>query len=303
MSIDSFRSSLLDVVLSLTREGCLPIRVMAIRRLLWVHSILSEATFFDTIFPALEPLVQERSTELSEALLPLVITLMTINKHLAKPLFEQLMEQTTDGIQLFCIFHYHRVFHSDELLERLVVARDLDLCGWRVREAIATAAGTILGVLVDAESRHVGRVVDIYMRLFTDAAHNVRMACAGSVADVLRVMGRDWGEKDFLPFLQCLFKEQHSSVKVTLLYAIQNVMEMDHLEEDLLPEKRMVIDALSNVVPNVRFVACRVIQKTYSRFPKGLQTDYILPKLQAMVRDEDSDVRIFSKETLHSVLS
>ena len=58
-------------------------------------------------------------------------------------------------------------------------------------------------------------------------------------------MGRDWGEKDFLPFLQCLFKEQHSSVKVTLLYAIQNVMEMDHLEEDLLPEKRMVIDALS----------------------------------------------------------
>ena len=116
-------------------------------------------------------------------------------------------------------------------------------------------------------------------------------------------MGRDWGEKDFLPFLQCLFKEQHSSVKVTLLYAIQNVMEMDHLEEDLLPEKRMVIDALSNVVPNVRFVACRVIQKTYSRFPKGLQTDYILPKLQAMVRDEDSDVRIFSKETLHSVLS
>ncbi|KAK8819088.1 hypothetical protein WA538_001665, partial [Blastocystis sp. DL] len=35
MSIDSFRSSLLDVVLSLTREGCLPIRVMAIRRLLW----------------------------------------------------------------------------------------------------------------------------------------------------------------------------------------------------------------------------------------------------------------------------
>ena len=28
---------------------------------------------------------------------------MTINKHLAKPLFEQLMEQATDGIQLFCI--------------------------------------------------------------------------------------------------------------------------------------------------------------------------------------------------------
>lgn len=89
------------------------------------------------------------------------------------------------------------------------------------------------------------RLLTLYMRLFTDAAHNVRMACAGSVADVLRVMGRDWGEKDFLPFLQCLFKEQHSSVKVTLLYAIQNVMEMDHLEEDLLPEKRMVIDALS----------------------------------------------------------
>lgn len=83
------------------------------------------------------------------------------------------------------------------------------------------------------------------MGFFTDPVHSVRKACAASASDVLRVMGRDWGICDFLPSLRRLYKQQHSLVKETLLYTLQNVMAMDNLQEDLLPDRMIVIDALS----------------------------------------------------------
>ena len=97
-----------------------------------IRTLLSEPSFMEVVFPLLESIVREHTPELSEALLPLVVTLMALNDSRARPLFEQLVDQWTDGIQLFFIFHYNPIIHSDALVDRLVVSRDWRQCGWRV---------------------------------------------------------------------------------------------------------------------------------------------------------------------------
>ena len=66
--------------------------------------------------------------------------------------------------------------------------------------------------------------------------------------------------------------------------------------------KRLILDELYNSIPNMRFIACKVIANTFRQYTNEVNHDDIIRKLTSMTKDEDVDVQYYSIEAMKTVL-
>ncbi|KAK8807525.1 hypothetical protein WA171_000480, partial [Blastocystis sp. BT1] len=306
LPIDDFCSSLLDSVISLARESYPTIRLIVLKHLLWVQQTIPDSLFMEKFFPYLESFITENDVSMSEAITPLVVSLMKTHRDETQPLFDQLLQKQHDGVRMFCLQHYDSAIHSDSAIEFLILSRDLSRCIWRIREAIALAIDSLLQAAQSTQSLHIARLIDLYISLFGDPISAVRKACTDSIQNVIEVMGPEYVISRILPEVRTLYETAGYLVKGNLLMMLQNVLlspSMIPFQDVFIQDKRIIIDELSNSIPNMRFIACRVISNTYNLFPEEYRRDYILPKLHSMARDEDGDVQFYSALALKTVVA
>ena len=97
-----------------------------------VQQTIPDPLFMEKFFPYLESFIAENDVSISEAITPLIVSLMKNHRNDTQPLFDQLLQKQLDGVRMFCLQHYDATIHSDTAIELLILSRDLSRCIWRV---------------------------------------------------------------------------------------------------------------------------------------------------------------------------
>ena len=97
-----------------------------------VQQTIPDSLFMEKFFPYLESFITENDVSMSEAITPLVVSLMKTHRDETQPLLDQLLQKQHDGVRMFCLQHYDSAIHSDSAIEFLILSRDLSRCIWRV---------------------------------------------------------------------------------------------------------------------------------------------------------------------------
>lgn len=155
----------------------------------------------------------------------------------------------------------------------------------------------------------------LFLSTYVDQVHAVRMAGTRATQALSLAFGPEWCTSTLVPHLQGLFTAEGASYlqRLTVLHALGDLLlpvsaeggvnkpgcvpgsPLQTLAEEVLP---MLLSALQDPVPNVRFVAAQVLKQAllvgvYT--PARVQVD-ILPALStAADGDRDQDVRYFAQ--------
>lgn len=171
---------------------------------------------------------------------------------------------------------------------------------WRVREQVVTSMPMLARTLGTA--RFEEKLQALYFNAFHDGVNAVRVASTGALGKLTQHMGLSWGASKVVPELVSQFEEGGSYLqRVTVLYALRGLVAeegMETLVEELLP---LAIKATRDSVPNVRFVAAKVMQALVGHVEGGRLKSEVKPCLTSMVEDVDSDVKYFAGQALKEI--
>lgn len=135
-----------------------------------VQQTIPDSLFMEKFFPYLESFITENDVSMSEAITPLVVSLMKTHRDETQPLFDQLLQKQHDGVRMFCLQHYDSAIHSDSAIEFLILSRDLSRAYGELvcilllmldREAIALAIDSLLQAAQSTQSLHIARLIDL----------------------------------------------------------------------------------------------------------------------------------------------
>jgi serine/threonine-protein phosphatase 2A regulatory subunit A len=131
------------------------------------------------------------------------------------------------------------------------------------------------------------------------------MAATRCLEPLARHLGAAWTRSRLLPRLRELYAADGSSYlqRITVLYGVRDLSihpDLAEIAEDLLP---LLLSALRDPVPNVRFVAARVMQDAIAggAYHKNKLAAEIQPALAALAGDADQDVKYFGGVALEMV--
>lgn len=150
------------------------------------------------------------------------------------------------------------------------------------------------------------KLLSLYMKTYTDQVNAVRMAATRCLEPLARNLGAGWVRSRLLPRLQELYTADGASYlqRITVLYGIRDLSvhpDLAEVAEDLLP---MLLGALRDPVPNVRFVTTQILQEAMSAhvYPKQRVYNDVQPALQGLAgADTDVDVKYFAQVALEAV--
>ena len=85
---------------------------------------------------------------------------------------------------------------------------------------------------------------------------------------------------------------------INSLAAVLPYIGKDHVTSAIVP---LIVKAMKDPVPNVRFCAAKVIIKYHSSFDSGSLNSHIVPVLKEMTSDSDKDVAYYANVGLNSI--
>ena len=135
-----------------------------------------------------------------------------------------------------------------------------------------------------------------------DEIYQVRTATATSIKKLCKHFGDDWTTSRFVPQLTTLWDKAESYVeKTVVMYAFRAlafVAKGDVLMEQLLPR---VIEGCKDNTPNVKFISVQTLQELTPNLDDMTKKNQVIPLLEEMQRDPDSDVQYYSSICLDTL--
>jgi serine/threonine-protein phosphatase 2A regulatory subunit A len=144
------------------------------------------------------------------------------------------------------------------------------------------------------------KLLPLYLSTYQDQVNAVRMAATKCLQPLGQCFGSAWVRAKLVPKLTELFTVEGSSYlqRITVLYGVRDLAvhaSMSEVSTELLP---LLLQALRDDVPNVRFVAAQIIQDAVAVLDKSRVTSDIRPALTALLNDADNDVKYFATVAL-----
>ena len=144
------------------------------------------------------------------------------------------------------------------------------------------------------------KLLPLYLGTYQDQVNAVRMAATKCLEPLARCLGGEWVRAHLVPRLRELFTDEGSSYlqRITVLYGVRDLSQHADLAdcaEDLLP---LLLRALRDDVPNVRFVAAQVLREALHVYSRERVAADVQPALAALAADADPDVRYFAQTAL-----
>ncbi len=157
------------------------------------------------------------------------------------------------------------------------------------------------------------KLLFLFLSTYCDQVHAVRMAGVRATQKLALAFGADWVRATLIPHLRDLFLAQGASYlqRVTVLHAVRDLLlpgverpgatpdsPLASIAEDVLP---ILLGALGDSVPNVRFVGAQALQsalaaRVYS--PARVAADILPPLVTLSREDKDKDVQYFASRAV-----
>lgn len=176
----------------------------------------------------------------------------------------------------------------------------IELCKdikWRVRKSVVLKIGVlarVLGVKVFEK-----KLQQFLIDSLSDHFFDLREACCEQIGEIVKEFGAKWAaEKLFPAAFQIYDKNTNYLHRMTCLHIIRNcapVCSADVIEKHFLS---LIIQAMSDDVPNVRLVAAKVLISLIPLLDKDTVNSKLVKQLQTMAKETDPDVVYFSTQAL-----
>ncbi len=179
---------------------------------------------------------------------------------------------------------------------------------WRVRLAIIEYIPRLAEQL--GKEFFDEKLSELCMNWLADEVYSVRRAAADNVRKLVDSFGEEWATERIVPHVEKLKDNINYLQRMTGLYCIQTLisscMSGEGVKQHLLP---VLLDMEKDKVPNVRFTVARTLSALFLRLKsdagaQGSSPEWeseVVASLRRLIKDEDRDVRRFTKESLDSL--
>jgi len=220
------------------------------------------------------------------------------NQYLMSVILSLLKDESPD-IRM-CLFNdlesINQVIGAENLAQGIMPAvTDLsEDKNWRIRQQVVETL-PVLGKQLGKEffDQHLA---PIFKKLLTDQVFSVREKAIESIGKLVECFGSAWLEERLLDeILEAELSESYLR-RLTTVIAAQSIAETvskQALSGKIVP---VVLNLVSDPVPNVRLNVAKAIKKIYSLVNEASLTDQIKTALRVLNKDEDIDVRYFAEQ-------
>lgn len=304
---------LLELFVNLTNDPEAEVRTAISKQVVdYTKDLLDVDEIIKRVVPCLENLTGDQSVGVREALAGKIAQ---ISPQIGKehtivyllPLFLDMLRDEHSEVRLQIISNLdviNEIIGIDRLSESLLpaisdLAKDKQ---WRVLLAIIDYSPLLAKQLgVEFFNKEL---VPLVINWLWDPVWAIRDAAAENLNTLADVFGIDWLEQEILPKLVGLQANANYLYRFTALLAVKKIapkLTVNTLVTSVLP---FVTDMSEDPVANVRFSCATTFAKVANRIAgEKLETiqSEILPALERLTEDNDTDVRFFATEALKSI--
>jgi len=165
---------------------------------------------------------------------------------------------------------------------------------WRIRESVVIQVPKLAKLF--GIDMFQSKLEALFLSSLRDSVHSVRDAAIRNIKQISTEFGPQWTVEHLMPKIM----EQYSQsagyanrvTTLAVLPQVAQVMTDTHIENLILP---LLLKAIKDSVPNVRFKGCRVFAEMLEqkKFSKDGQ-DKIRATLAELEHDSDSDVQYYA---------
>jgi serine/threonine-protein phosphatase 2A regulatory subunit A len=257
------------------------------------------------VLPQLEPLSRDASTQvraaLASALGPVARVLHRdmAQQHLL-PLISSLMEDEFHEVRLNVVGHAGlmcEVLTWDGFVHSLLKSF-LQLfvdTNWRIREVVVQQIPKL--AIQCGRDMYESKLERVFLSAFRDGVHSVRLRAIAESKTIVDAFGAEWTVQHLMPKivnLADLDAYANRVARLLILGKIFQVLSASQIEEHMVP---MVVEALRDSVPNVRFTACKVLI-LFMEAGGNLNCSAFKPILVELKSDSDADVQYYAQSAL-----
>jgi len=285
------------------------VRTMAASRIADFAGLVSEQELSSKILPITKQLATDSSEHVRAALAAVVMTLApmlgkerTIDTLL--DIFLRLLKDEVPEVRLNVISKLDAVNRviGIELLSQSLLPAIVELAEdrqWRVRMAIIEYVPLLsaqLGVEFFNE-----KLSQLSMTWLGDSVYSVREAAIGNLTKLIKLFGTEWAQSTIIPKVLNLHSHANYLFRLTCLFAISSFTEVTAsaaIESAILP---IVIKMSADPVPNIRFNVAKTLQAICAKIDRQVVLDRVKPALQALLDDQDRDVKFYAGQALQLI--
>jgi serine/threonine-protein phosphatase 2A regulatory subunit A len=296
----------------LLRDTEAEVRAAACGNIARISDLAGEVVFSRDIVPALsglskDPVMDVRSN-LAQALMecsnPDICTKVgdeAVLEHI-QPIIEDLLkdDEEQDEVKI-------HILRKLPQLTRLLMKMDeiVSIVGklavyesnWRIRECVAQilpAIAEAFGIAHFEKGGAQSSFLGLWLKLTQDQVADVRMACVAGVSKLYDVAcsdnvttGATWIQKNIIANLKPIYdKSSFYLTRVTIVGIYASLCPNDSVPKPLLQEVvSLILKALEDPVPNVRFVSARALLKLSGYCDDGMINGQIKPVLSKVSAD------------------
>lgn len=163
---------------------------------------------------------------------------------------------------------------------------------WRIREMVVIQIPKL--AVQFQESMYQSKLEPLLLTTFRDAVHSVRQKAVGEIKTIAETFGAAWTAEKLMPKIVPLGEQPGYANRVTMLLILGKVCDIltaSQIEERMLP---LVVKALKDSVPNVRFTACRTLLD-FLKARRDLNSSTFKSTLLELKSDSDVDVQYYAQ--------
>ncbi|KAF8898730.1 armadillo-type protein [Infundibulicybe gibba] len=310
------REELIGQYVQLLKDNEAEVRTAAAGQIPGFSKLLDKEVILARIVPCVRDLSQDSSQHVRAALAtqisglaPLLGKAPTI-EHLL-PLFLHLLKDEFPDVRLNVISKLETVdtvigidLLSDSLLPAIVeLAEDKS---WRVRQAIIEYIPLLAKQL--GKPFFDEQLGNLCMSWLGDTVFSIREAATVNLKRLTEVFGVEWAKVAIVPKVMGMGNHPNYLFRMTTVQAITTIapsLNLDIIRTEVIGPLLLLFE---DNIPNIRFnvaKAFEVLANTFGGSPDGREfvQQRIIPALEHLKNDPDSDVRFFAARALQKALS
>jgi len=185
----------------------------------------------------------------------------------------------------------HSLIHS---LQSLIMDNH-----WRIRQRVVEQMPKLARIF--GVEMFQSKLEALFLSSLRDSVHSVRLSAINHLKEIAECFGAQWIVEHLLPKIVEQYSESAGYAnRVTTLHVlpqVAGVMTADQIVQFLVP---LLIKAMKDSVPNVRFCACRTIMWMLedNKLNSASASSVIKPTLSELEHDSDIDVQYYAQRAL-----
>eukprot|EP00927_Polykrikos_kofoidii_P040829 TRINITY_DN3482_c0_g1_i1.p1 TRINITY_DN3482_c0_g1~~TRINITY_DN3482_c0_g1_i1.p1 ORF type:complete len:607 (+),score=91.89 TRINITY_DN3482_c0_g1_i1:50-1822(+) len=172
---------------------------------------------------------------------------------------------------------------------------------WRIRQSVVEQVPKLARLFgVDLFEN---KLQALFLSSLRDSVHSVRHAAINYLKEIAESFGAVWTLEHLLPKIVDQYSQSVGYAnRVTTLHVLPKVavvLSPEQIVQHILP---LLLKATKDIVPNVRFCACRTIMWMIENHNLGSVAinSYVKPTLVELEHDQDTDVQYYAQRALEA---